>query len=67
MGISPFDIFIIARVYVLNKCILMRRRRNMTIDYPSLVVGVLIALPICGAIGLFIAAMCMVAGKDRRS
>ena len=37
----------------------------MAIDYPSLAVGVLIALPICGAIGLFIAAMCMAAGKDR--
>ena len=39
----------------------------MAIDYPSLAVGVLIALPICGAaIGLLIAAMCMAAGKDRR-
>ena len=38
----------------------------MAIDYPSVALGILIALPICGAIGLFIAAMCMAAGKDRR-
>lgn len=37
----------------------------MAIDYPSIAVGILIALPICGAVGLFIAAMCMAAGKDR--
>ena len=39
----------------------------MTIDYPSVAVGILIVFPICGAIGLFIAAMFMAAGKDRRS